>query len=127
MTEDDRKGLSAKQVQALPIFASNSNIEEACNLVGISRNCFYDWMKLPQFKSELQKLRSELVESAVSELKINARNAASTLVKLMERDDSPSVQRSAANDILNHVMKFQEMMEIEQRVSALEQQLKSGG
>ena len=123
MTEDDKNGISIKQAQALPVFASNSNIEEACGLVGISRNCFYDWMKQPHFKNELQKLRGELVEGAVSELKINARKAVSTLVKLMERDDSPSVQRSAANDILNHTMKFQEIMEMEQRISALEQKL----
>jgi hypothetical protein len=124
MTTNYKTGLTIRQIQSLPVFASVSSVEAACNLVGISRNCFYEWLKQPQFKEELQKLRCELVEGATLELKINSKKAVSTLVKLLDNDQHPAVQRSAANDILNQVVKFKELMELEQRISTLEQQLK---
>jgi len=43
-----------------------------------------------------------------------------TLSLLLERDDNPSVQRAAANDILNHVGKFKELQELQERIEKLE-------
>ena len=124
MTETDTNGLSPKQLKALPIFASITNCNEACKQAGISRDCFYEWLKQPSFKEALNKLRNDLVQDAVTQLKVNAIKAASTLIKLTDREDCPSVQRAAANDILNHVIKFQELQELENRISILEEQTK---
>ncbi len=124
MTKTDINSLSPKQLKALPILASEVNCNEACRQVGISRDCFYEWMKQPLFKTELNKMRNELVQDAVIQLKVNAIKATSTLVKLTDRDDNPGVQRAAANDILNHVVKFQELQELEDRITVLEEQTK---
>lgn len=124
MTKNDTLSLSARQQQAIPIFASMLNVEEACRLADISRNTFYEWLKQPLFKAELDKLRNEFVEEAIMLLKVNASKASKTLVTLTERDDSPGVQRAAANDILNHLFKYKEMEEIEVRLENLERQLK---
>lgn len=120
MTKNDKNDLSAKQIKALPILASTPNCDEACKKACISRNCYYEWLKHPSFKEKLNKLRNELVQDAVTQLKVSALKAASTLIKLTDRDDSPGVQRAAANDILNHVIKFQELKELEERVAILE-------
>ena len=125
MTKDDKNSdLSARQIKALPVFASTSNYDEACKQVGISRNCFYEWLKQPAFKAELNRMRDEMVSDAVAQLKMNSTKAAMTLSDLMDRTESPAVQRAAANDVLNHVMKFKEILEIETRLAALEQQIK---
>ncbi len=120
MTKSDTLSLSERQKQALPIFASNLTIEEACERAGISRNTFYEWLKEPQFKSELDRLRNEIVNEAVNHLKITSTKAAKTLGNLLERDDSPTVQRAAANDVLGHVMKFMELKELEDRLADIE-------
>jgi predicted DNA-binding protein (UPF0251 family) len=120
MTESDKLSLSKRQTQALPIFASNLTIEEACERAGISRNTFYEWLKEPQFKLELDRLRNEIVNEAVNHLKITSTKAAKTLGDLLERDDSPTVQRAAANDVLGHVMKFMELKELEDRLADIE-------
>ncbi len=123
MTKNDSLSLSKRQKQALPIFASNLTIEEACERAGISRNTFYEWLKEPQFKSELERLRNEIVNEAVNHLKITSTKAAKTLGNLLERDDSPTVQRAAANDVLGHVMKFMELKELEDRLADIERHI----
>jgi hypothetical protein len=124
MTKTDTNSLSSKQLKALPTLASVVNCNEACKQIGISRDCFYEWMKQPLFKAQLNKLRNDLVQDAVMQLKVNAIKAADTLIKLTDREDSPSVQRASANDILNHVVKFQELQELEDRVAILEEATK---
>ncbi len=123
MTKSDNLSLSKRQKQALPIFASNLTIEEACGRAGISRNTFYEWLKEPQFKLELDRLRNEIVNEAVNHLKITSTKAAKTLGDLLERDDSPTVQRAAANDVLGHVMKFMELKELEDRLADIERHM----
>jgi len=123
MTKNDNLSLSMRQKQVLPIFASNLTIEEACERAGISRNTFYEWLKDPQFKLELDRLRSEIVNEAVNHLKITSTKAARTLADLLERDDSPTVQRAAANDVLGHVMKFMELKELEDRLANIERHI----
>jgi hypothetical protein len=124
MTKNDRSALSRRQKAALPIFASKLNVEEACNEVGVSRNTFYEWMKNDLFKSELDRLRNDIVYEAINKLKINTVKAAGTLISLLSHDDCPTLQRSVANDILGHVMKFMELKEVEQRLVNLERTIK---
>lgn len=120
MTKNDTFNLSTRQQQALPLFASNLTIEEACERAGISRNTFYEWLKEPQFKLELDRLRNEIVNDAINYLKSTTTKAARTLANLLEREDNPSVQRAAANDVLGHVMKFIELKELEERLTEME-------
>ena len=123
MTKSDTN-LSPKQLKALPILASVINCSEACKQADISRDCYYEWLKQPLFKAELDKMRNELIQNPVMQLKVNASRAVSTLIKLTEREDSPNVQRAAANDLLKHLAKFQEMHELEDRISVLEKATK---
>ncbi len=127
MTKYDKNQLSPKQLKALPILASISNCDEACKKAEISRNCFYQWLKQPEFKTELERLRNEFIQDAITQLKINSTQAAMTLAALTKRTDNPTVQRAAANDILNHVVKFKDMMEFEQRLSKLEERFPEQG
>jgi hypothetical protein len=53
---------------ALPFFISGSSIEGACKEAEISRETYYEWMKQPLFKSELEGLRNEVVSDAIGNL-----------------------------------------------------------
>lgn len=121
MTRNDKwKHLSPKQRAAIPFFLGYASVEEACREAGISRNTYYEWMKEPLFKAELTRLQEEVFLEATGGLKLNAVKAVSVLCSLMDREDHPNVQRAAANDVLNHVLKFKELLEIEQRLMNLE-------
>lgn len=124
MTKTDTNSLSPRQLKALPTLAATSNCNEACKQARLSRDCYYKWLKQPLFKAILDKMRNEVIQEAVMQLKLGAVKAASTLVKLTDREDNPSVQRAAANDILSHVVKFQEQQELEERIAILEETIK---
>lgn len=122
MTEPDenQNQLTPRQIKALPCFAANASIEASCKEADISRETYYQWLKNPAFKSELDRLRNEIVNDAVNQLKATTVKAATTLSSLLDRDDNPSVQRAAANDILNHVGRFKELQELQERIEKLE-------
>ncbi|MBS0656065.1 MAG: hypothetical protein JSR46_09825 [Verrucomicrobia bacterium] len=110
---------------ALPILATCPNYCEAARQIGVSKEQIYEWMKDPEFKTQVDKMRSELVgrtvEEATCKLKSAMTKAVDTLVVLLDREDYPAVQRAAANDILGHIQKFKELHEFEERLSRLEQ------
>lgn len=105
--------------QALPILAMNANYSEAARLIGCSRDEIYEWLKDPLFRTELEHLRTNLVNDAISQLKTHATKATSTLVNLLD-DESSQIKLKAANDILNHLGRFMELRELETRLKALE-------
>lgn len=108
MTKNDKNSLSPKQLLALPIFASQPCVDKACEQLGISRNCFYEWMKEPAFKTELKKCRYEITAEYIESLKIASKGATNTLIQLLGENNPPSVRRAAANDILNYVWKIRD-------------------
>jgi len=122
MTESDenQNQLTPRQIKAVPYFAASSSIEAACKEADISRETYYKWLRNPLFKSELDRLRNEIMDDAVNQLKATTVKAATTLSLLLDRDDNPSVQRAAANDILNHVGRFKELQELQERIEKLE-------
>lgn len=106
MTNNDV--LSPKQRSALPIFCTQLNIEKACAEAGISKQTFYQWMKNPEFKRELWRMRRAIGTQSIEQLKIESKRAADTLTELLDPQNPPGVRRAAANDILNYVLKFRE-------------------
>ena|SRR5579863_7532582 len=122
MTEPDKNQdqLTPRQIAAIPYFATNASVETACEKAGISRETYYKWIKQPVFKSELNRFRNEVVNDAVNQLKSTTVKAATTLFLLLDRHDNPSVQRAAANDIFNHVGRFKELEELQERIEKLE-------
>ena len=108
---------------ALPILAITPNYCEAARKIGCSTEQIYKWLKNEEFRAELEKLRSRIVDDAVGKLKSHVTKAVDTLALLMD-DESSGVRRAACNDILNHVSKFIELKELETRLVKLESALK---
>lgn len=104
---------------ALPILASTPDYSEAAKLIGCSRGEIYEWLKDNEFKAELEKLRSQIVNDAISKMKAHVTKAVDVLASLLD-DESSQVRRAACNDILNHVGRFMELKELENRLVNLE-------
>jgi hypothetical protein len=111
--------LTERQKRALPFFVASSSETEACRQAKIATQTYYEWLKDPIFRSELHRLRDIVIEDAVETLKAYTTKAVKTLVGLLDTTN-PILQRNVANDILNHVSKFKELYEIEERLDALE-------
>ncbi len=116
-----KKADRAKE-QALLVLVTTPNYTEAAKVLGISPPTIYEWLKDPVFSQELNRRRNQLVEESLDRLKNYVNKSAETLGALLD-DANPQIRRGAANDILNHVMKFKEVIEIEQRLNAIERKI----
>lgn len=105
--------------RALSVLAVQPNYSKAAEELGIGRDQIYNWLKDDDFRQEVDKLRTSLVDEAISSLKSSVKNAAQVLSDLLD-DDNPQVRRAAANDIINHVAKFIEYKDIDKRLKELE-------
>lgn len=108
----------------LPYLLSCPTYEEAARQANVSVKQIYCWLKTPTFRAELDSRCNEIIEEAVNKLKYNTTRAADTLVSLLSHSN-PTIQRGVANDLLNHVAKFIELHEIEERIQLLEAKVKS--
>lgn len=115
--------LTKRQSQVFPHLLACSTYEEAARQANISVKQIYCWLKNSTFKEELDRKRNEIIEEAINKLKCNATKAADTLVSLLSHSN-PAIQRGVANDLLNHVAKFIELREIEERIQLLEAKTK---
>lgn len=129
MTKKDLKegGLTSRQIKALPHIVSARTYEEGCKAARISKNTFFRWLKEDHvFRAELYAQRDAVVEVAFDALKANITAAITTLVKLLKTKNE-YLRRSVANDILGHVLKWKETVDLERRIASLESLLEKEG
>jgi hypothetical protein len=115
----DNEKMKRSQQMAMPYLISCKSYTEAAAQIGVSVTQIYEWLKEPEFKMELDKQRNEVVDHAICTLKLNTTKAAETLVELLQCENN-SIRRGVANDILDHVMSFIELKELEARIKLLE-------
>lgn len=117
MTESDN--LTERQMKAIPFLVASATIEEGCKRAKISRETYYQWVSHPPFIEELRRQRDLVIGEAFGTLKANLTKAVDVLVGLLETKNE-NLKRFVANDILGHVLKAKELVEIEERLSAVE-------
>jgi len=71
---------------------------------------------------ELSRQRNKVMEEAIATLRSNMTKAAQTLVDLLG-EENPRLRRSVAIDIINLAMKGKEILELEERLQALEERV----
>ena len=127
MTKPDKneaQSLTEKQIKSIPHIVASKDYGEGCRKARISRNTFYEWLKDPHFKAELQKQRDFIIDEALAVLKANITKAVDTLVSLLSSTDSDALKRHICNDIIKYTLKTKELEELESRLSDLEKIVK---
>jgi hypothetical protein len=111
--------LSRGQARALPFMLSARTVEEGCRAAGISKQCFYNWMKQEAFREEYRARQSGFVSLAMETLKGNAVEAAEKLSAMMSEAEGPLLRR-VCKDVIDLSFKIREIEEIEARLERLE-------
>jgi len=114
--------LSRAQARALPMILSARTVGEGCGAAGISKQCFYNWMKQEAFSEEYRKRQSGFVSLAMETLKGNAVEAAERLAAMMSKEEGPLLRR-VCKDVIDLNLKIREIEEIEVRLERLEKQM----
>ncbi len=113
------KKLTRKQEQALAALLAETTIAAAAERARVGEVTLWRWLKQPDFLAAYRAARREVVEKAVAQLQQSSWAAATTLLKLLA-SSSDSVRLRAAVAILEHASKGVELIDFEERLSALE-------
>ena len=100
--------------------ACGSTVEAAAAKAGLARRTAHRRLNDPAFRQQLQEFRCQMVERSSAMLSASGMEAAKTLLSLMERSIPHAIRLGAARAVLELGMKLRELLEVEQRLAALE-------
>ena len=112
--------LTRKQEQAIAALLSTPTLKDAAQASGVSEVSLWRWMQLPEFQAQYRTARRQIVERAVSELQAATGEAVETLKRNLHCEQA-SVEIRAAQIILEQAVKGVELIDLQERVEALEQ------
>ncbi len=115
--------LTPKQRKALPIILAADTLTAGLKEVGISWQCYYNWLEKPEFAEKLKLERERLVKGAYGQLQQAHSLAAEAIIKLL-KDKDARLRIRAAESVLDRFMHYVETEELENRLSAIEAKLK---
>jgi hypothetical protein len=95
-------------------------IAQAATTAGIGESTLLRWMAEPEFKARYRATRRQVVESAIGRLQQAATEAVDTLARNLTCA-IPAVEVGAAKSILDQAIKAVELVDLAERVEALEQ------
>ncbi len=119
MTE---KKLRDRQIKAIPHIVSNPTYEQGCKKARINRTTFYKWLKIPEFKAELDRQRDEVASEAFGVLSQSLTKAVETLAGLLDNKDD-RLKRLTAKDIIDFIIRHKENEDLDKRLSEVEKLL----
>lgn len=113
--------LSKKQLNFLTALLVSPNIIEATKKANVSNTSAHKWLKDPDFLSEYNRLKSELMTHTTAQLQAITSKAVKTLAEIVEDTDAPSNARvQSARTILEYAYKGHEIAEVIERLERLE-------
>ena len=116
---------SRKAEQLIAALLVQPTIEAAAKLVGISVASARRWMKAPSFREQYNEARREAMRQTTGRLQAAALEAVDALCKVQRAGESESARVSAARTILEQALKAADLEDVQQRLDALEQAVKS--
>lgn len=100
--------------------ACGSTVEVAAAKAGIAVRTVYRRLEDPRFRKQLQDFRANMVERSSAMLTASSMEAVKTLLSLMERSIPHATRLGAARAIIELGLKLRDLLEVEQRLDALE-------
>jgi len=112
--------LTKKQLSIIPVMLASKTITEGVKKAGICKGTYYSWLKIPEFREELNFQKKEIVNQALLELKSSTIKAVQVLKKLLNSDNE-MIRLKTATTILSFTKDFMEQEEITERLMKLEE------
>ncbi|MHB8736955.1 MAG: hypothetical protein ACYC6M_16750 [Terriglobales bacterium] len=103
--------------------ACGATVENAARQCGLCERTVYRRLEEADFRQRLQQLRTDMMQRTAGALTAAATEAVRTLLELQKAAAPPAVRLGAARSVLEIGIKLREAANLEERLSALEQQL----
>ena len=117
-------GLTLKQQQAVNLLIGGRNAAQTARELDLHVNTLYKWNKLPEFQDALKQAEREAMRAVSISLLGLAEKATDTLNGVMDKDSARDSSKVRAADIvLGRLLQTRELLELEERISKLEERL----
>lgn len=113
-----------KAEAAIAGLLSEPTIAGAAEKAGVSESTLVRWLQEPDFKAKHRAARRSVVETAIGRLQRAATEAVDSLSRNLTCG-TPAVEVGAAKAILDQAIKAVELIDLAERVEALEEQLEA--
>lgn len=124
MTEEKQEnteiGITVKQQKAVTALLSERTLGAAAKKAGIGERTLYTWLTDKDFRAALRSAEKDLLETVTRRLSAGQTLALDTLETLMQKAKHESTRQAAAVSWLNLSLKFIDVMNINERLTALE-------
>ena len=114
--------LTDRQLKAIPIIVTRPTYTEACKKAKVNRTTFYEWLRIPEFKAELDRQRDEIAAEAFGVLSQGLTKAVENLVGLLDHKDD-RLKRLACKDVIEYIIRHKEIEDLDKRLTVIEQRL----
>jgi hypothetical protein len=114
--------MTRKQESAIVALLTAGTVAEAAEACGVSETTLGRWLQDPAFSARYADARREVLQSAVADLQVVAREAVGTLRRLMGCG-TPSVECRAAVAVLETALRVGDLYDVDKRLDALEASL----
>lgn len=114
-----------KKDKALQALLSCGTLQEAAELAGVAPRSIYTWLREdPAFRSAYDNMKSSCLQNIADKTASNAAAAVDTLKTIMSDDSNTAGARTnAARILLDNYVRLVELVDFEQRLSAVEESL----
>ena len=119
---DAEPKLTERQRKAIPSIVSSPTYTRGCKKAKINKATLYEWLKVPEFKAELDRQRDEVASEAFGVLTQSLTKAVETLVGLLDNKDD-RLKRLTAKDLVSFVIQHKENEDLDKRLTEVEKRL----
>lgn len=120
--------LSAKQLRAIEALLKEPTTTAAAKAASVGETTIFRWLADPVFSQAYREARNRLLESTLTSLQAASGDAVQTLRDVMgDADANHASKVSAARAVLEFTLKSREVLDVEERLKALEERLASQG
>lgn len=115
------KILTPKQRRAAQSLLTTADTTQAAAAAGVSRDTIYRWLRLPEFRGELQQATGAVMESLARGLVTLGARALAVLAAALDDPEAPqAVKIRAADIILSRLLELQELVVMQGQIEELE-------
>ena len=119
---DEKSELTPRQLKTIPLLVASHTYTEGIKKAKINRTTFYEWLKIPEFKAELDRQRDEITAEAFGVLSQALTKAVESLVNLLDNKDD-RLKRLACKDVIDFIIRHKENEDLDKRLTEVEKLL----
>lgn len=119
--------LSPKQRKAIQALIEHGDILNAADAADVTRNTLYSWLRQPAFSHALRDAEAAAVRQLSRQLVSLGKRATGAIADVLSDPTANASSRLRGADIvLGRLLQLRELVDLEDRVSAIEERISDG-